>query len=142
MKPLSEQLEDLSKRAKQAEDHSAAAQTEARAEVQTRIDQLKSDAATRTTEIKAATASTKATAAKRWAALQGHVQEQVNGFNADMAAIKAEAKADQAVAKAEFAEDNAAGAIDFALAAIDNAEWAVLDAIAARADADAATAGA
>jgi hypothetical protein len=142
MKPLSEQLEDLSKRAKKAEEDGAAAQTQARAEVQTRIDQLKVDAATRTAEIKAATASTKTKAAERWAALQGQVQEQVNGFNADMAAIKAEAKADRAVAKAEFAEDNAAGAIDFALTAIDNAEWAVLDAIAARADADAATAGA
>ena len=142
MKPLSEQLEDLSKRAKKAEEDSAAAQTEARTKVQTRIDELKADAATRTAKIKAEAESTKETAAERWAALQGHVQEQVNGFNADMAAIKAEAKADQAVAKAEFAEDNAAGAIDFALSAIDNAEWAVLDAIAARADADAATAGA
>src|SRR5690349_741930 len=61
MKPLSDQLEDLSKRAKKAEEDSAAAQTEARTEVQTRIDQLKADAATRTAEIKAATASTKAT---------------------------------------------------------------------------------
>ena len=47
MKPLSEQLKDLSDRAKKAEDDAAAARTEARSKVQARTDQLQADAAER-----------------------------------------------------------------------------------------------
>lgn len=125
MKPLSEQLADLAARAKRAEDDAAAAQTEARAKVQARIDQLKADAATRTAEMNAQAASKKDAAAQHWAAMQRQIHEQVNSFDADVATWNA-----------ERTEANAAEAIGFALGAIDYAEWAVLDAVAARAEAE------
>lgn len=137
MTQLSEQLADLSVRSKQAKDDIATAQTEARAQVQARIDQLKVGVASRTAKVKAAAEAMGETAATHWAVLQSQVQERVDGFNADVAAAKSEFEADRAKRKAERAEANAEGAIDFALAAIDYAEWAVLDAISARADADA-----
>ena len=43
MKPISEQLADLSARAKKAEDDAAAARHEARDKIQERVDQLEAD---------------------------------------------------------------------------------------------------
>ena len=51
MKPLSEQLADLSTRAKAAEDAAAAAQTQQRAQIAARVDQIQSDANARLTSL-------------------------------------------------------------------------------------------
>ncbi|HEV2457109.1 MAG TPA: hypothetical protein VGS80_02000 [Ktedonobacterales bacterium] len=137
MKPLSEQLEDLSVRAKKAEDDAAAAQKEAHAAIQARVDKLQADTATRMATVAAATASAKDAAIGRWTTLQQQVKAENDRIRADIDAKKAEHDAARAERKAERAEDNAAAAIAFAYDTVVYAESAVLDAIMARADADA-----
>ena len=70
MKSLSEQMQDLSARAKKAEDDAATARSEARTQVQARSEQLQADAAARKAQVDAAAASAKDEIAKRWANLQ------------------------------------------------------------------------
>jgi len=65
MKPLSEQLQDLSERAKKAEDDAAAARSEERTKVQARTEQLQADATARKAELDASAASAKDEIAKR-----------------------------------------------------------------------------
>jgi hypothetical protein len=136
MKPLSQQLEDLSARAKKAEDDAAAARKEARTSIQARVDKLQADTAARTTRVDAAAASAKDAAVGRWTTLQQQVKTENDRIRADLAVTKAEHDATRAEQKAERAEDNAAAAIAFAYDAIDYAESAVLDAVIARSDAD------
>ena len=137
MKPLSEQLEDLSIRAKKAEDDATAARSEAHAAIQVRVDKLQADTAARAAAVGAATASAKDAAVGRWTTLQQQVKAENDKIRADIDAKKAEHDAARAERKAERAEGNAVAAIAFAYDAIVYAESAALDAIMARADADA-----
>jgi hypothetical protein len=137
MKPLSEQLTELSARAKQAEDSATAARTEDREAVQARVDQLQADASARGARVHADAAAAKDTVTGRWTALQTQVKTGIDGIKTDIDARKREVDAGRAERKAERAEDNATSAISFAQDAIDYAESAVLDAVIARSDADA-----
>ena len=138
MKPLSEQLADLSARAKKAEDDAAAARTEQRAKVQDRVDKLQADTAARTAKVTAAGMAAKDAVVGQWQTLQQQAKANNDRIRADIDAKKAEHEKKQAERKAERAEENAAAAIWFAYDAIDYAEVAVLDAVTARVDADAA----
>lgn len=138
MKPLSEQLADLSTRAKKAEDDAAAAKSETKAKVQSRMEQLQIERADRKAKLHDDVAVAKDTVTEHWSALQTHVKERVDTINADLSATKAERESERAQRKAERAENNAADAIAFALDAVGYAESAVLDAVVARSDADAA----
>src|SRR5690242_12838968 len=100
MKPLSEQLADLSARTKQAEDDAATAKSEARTAVQARIEKLKEDSASRRTKLQEKTTSAKDSVSGHWSALQTHVKERVDSINADIAATKAEHAADRTERKA------------------------------------------
>ena len=139
MKPLSEQLSDLSVRAKKAEDDAAAARKEARAKVQARVDKLQADTTARVSKMDTAAASAKDKAVGQWTALQKQVKADNDRIRADIAANKAEHDKARAAHKAERAENYAAVSIAFAYDAIDYAESAVLDAVIARADADTLT---
>ncbi len=136
MKPLSQQLQDLSVRAKKAEDDEAAARSEARAKIQARVNKLKTDTDERVAKVDAAAASTKDKAEGQWAALQKQVKAHNERIRADIATSKAEHEAARMERKAENAEEYAAEAISFAYDAIDYAEWAVMDAVLARSDVD------
>ncbi len=138
MKPLSEQLADLSKHAKAAEDDAAAAQKEARTAVQARVEKLQADAAARGARLDQATKSAKSDVADRWTAMRSQVRAGIEGIKADLATKKAERDAGRAERTADSAEYDAAVAIAFAYDAIDYADAAVLDAVIARSDADAA----
>jgi hypothetical protein len=137
VKPLSQQLADLSARAKKAEDDEAAARKEERAKIQARVDKLQADTKARAAKVDAAIVAAKDTAMGRWMALQKQVMMENDRIKADIDAKKAERDTTRAVHKADRAEDNAAEAISFAYVAIDYAESAVLDAVMARADANA-----
>jgi pimeloyl-ACP methyl ester carboxylesterase len=136
MKPLSEQLSDLSARAKKAEDDAATARKEERAKIQARVDQLQADMAARATQVDAAAAAAKDAGVGQWHTLQQQVKAHHERIRADLDAKKAEHEQARAERKAERAEDNAAAAIAFAYDAIDYAESAVLDAVTARLDVD------
>jgi hypothetical protein len=137
MKPLSEQLADLSARAKKAEDDAAAARKEARATIQARVEKLEADATTRSTKMKQSATQAKDTLAVQWADLQTTMKTQRDTIKSDIDARKKEQDAKRAENKADRAEDNAEAAIGFAYDAVEYAEAAVLDAVIARSDAEA-----
>jgi hypothetical protein len=138
MKPLSEQLADLSARAKKAEDDEAKARKEARTAIQARVDKLQADAATRTAKMGAAVASTKDAAVGQWTTMRQQIKAENDRIRANIDAKKTAHDKASAEKKADRAADNAAAAIAFAYDAIDIAEAAVLDATMTRVDADAA----
>ena len=138
MKPLSQQLADLSVHANKAEDDATAACTEARATIQARVDKLQADSTKRVSKMDTAAAA-KDAAVVQWTSLQRQIKTDHDRIRADIAANKAEHDKARARRKAERAENYAAAAIAFAYDAIDYADAAVLDAIMARADADART---
>jgi hypothetical protein len=138
MKPLSEQLKDLSIHAKKAEDDAAAARTEQRAAIQARVDKLHADTTARVAQVDAAAASTKDAVVGQWTTMQQQVKANNDRIRADISASKAEHDAARAERKAVRAENNAEAAIAFAFDSIDYAETAVLDAVIARSDADTA----
>ncbi len=137
MKPLSEQLADLSARAKKAEEDAAAARREAREKIQERVEQIEGDVQKRTAPLNAAATQAKDTLEGQWADLQETTRRQRAKLKADIDAKKAELDAKRAERKAEDAEDNATLAISFAYDAVEYAEAAVLEAVIARTDADA-----
>lgn len=137
MKPLSEQLAELSARAKKAEDDAAAAQTEQRAKIKVRAEKLQADADARAAQVATDVKAAKDTTVAQWHTMQLQVKANNDRIRAKIDAMKAEDKKDRAEFTTEVAEENAAAAIWFAYDAIDYAEAAVLDAVYARANFDA-----
>ena len=137
VKPVSEQLADLSARAKKAEDEAAAAQKKAQADIQRREAQIKADAAKRKAGLERGASNAQDTVVSTWNGLTSQVQSDVDGLRAKIDFKKYEHDRDKAARAADDAEGNALLAIDFALDSIDYAETAVLDAIMARETAEA-----
>jgi hypothetical protein len=140
VRPLSEQLADLSVRAKSAEDAVKAAKTEAHEKVVARREQSRAAVTAAIGKMDQDIKSVATTASKNWAALQAKVA-------ADLETLKAgieERKHDRAVKRAEnYAEgleDEAAFSIDYAISAIEQAKLAVLDAMVGRVEAEQAKA--
>jgi hypothetical protein len=132
MKPLSEQLLELSQRTKRAEDVMASAQAKNRVE-------LESQRAEIDKSIKAGKATVDARENQmksRWDETRRGVEQRVATLRADAEARRAERGAKKAERRAEDAEQEAADMVDFALYVLDEAEFAVIDAAVARADAD------
>jgi hypothetical protein len=141
MAHLSEQLAELSRRAKAAEDAGDAARAETRDALAARVDQARANAERRANELGDMTAAAAQDASDRWSEIQGRWKEHVSAVRAQVQERQAERDASRAERRAEAAEDDAAYAISFAISAVEEAEYAVLDATLARADADAAAAG-
>jgi hypothetical protein len=131
-RPLSEQLADLSVRAKKAEDEVAAAQKKASANIQEREDQIKSDAEQRRARLQQSASGAQDTVVSTWTNLSNQVQSDVDRLRTKMDVKKYEHDRDRAAKAANEAEDNAMRAIYFAIDSIDYAETAVLDALIAR----------
>jgi hypothetical protein len=131
-KPVSEQLSDLSVRAKKAEDEAAAAKTKASAQIEQREEQIKADAAKRKASMDQSISNAQDTVVSTWNGLTTRVQSDVDGIRANIDYKKYEHDREKAAKAADDAEENAARAIGFALDSIDYAEMAVLDAMVAR----------
>ena len=133
-KRLSEQLAELSVRAKNAEDAVVAAEKEVHDKVMTRIEHAAATAATEKVnqEIK----SVKDTATRDWNALQAKIAADVQTLKAGIAQRKRELEAGRAEQNAESLEWEAGFSIDYAVASIEQAKLAVLDAIAVRVEAE------
>jgi hypothetical protein len=137
VKPVSEQLSDLSVRAKKAEDDAAAAKNQASAQIQQRQEEIKVDAARRKEDLDRSISNAEDTIVSTWTGLSNEVQSNVDQMRAKIDFKKYQHDRDKASKAADDAEENAARAINFALDSIDYAEVAVLDAIDARASAEA-----
>jgi len=139
MAKLSEQLADLSVRAKHAEDAVSAAQKEAHDKVMARREQARA-AATAAAEkvernIKSAGDSVKSAgdaAAKKWTAFQTKISNDLQSIKEGIAQKKHDLDVRHAEKHADHLEWEAGLAVDYAIAAVEQAELAVLDAVAGR----------
>jgi hypothetical protein len=132
MKPLSEQLAELSVRAKGAEDAFAAAENEARDKIEVRKAEAAAAAKSAVDKVGKQFKSARDSASQDWNTLQAKIASDMNDFVAHVAQVKRGLDAQRAENRAEILEEDASFAIDYAIAAVEQAKLAVLDAADAR----------
>jgi hypothetical protein len=142
MAKLSEQLADLSVRAKHAEDAVSAAQKEAHDKVMARREQARAAAAAAIEKvdrsIKSAGDDVKSVGdatTRKWTALQAKIADDLQSIKSGIALKKHDLDARRAESQADRLEWEAELAVDYAIAAVEQAELAVLDAVAGRQEA-------
>ena len=132
----SNNLKKLADRAKTAEDHAAVAKTQARAELQKTVSEVRASAEAGAKKFQTQTQAAGQQASESWNDVQRSWIAHVDKARKDMDHRKAKFDASDAASEADWAEWNAELTIDHAYSAIEEAEYAVLDAILARRDAD------
>jgi hypothetical protein len=135
-KRLSEQLADLSARAKDAETAVDAAQKEAHDKIVVRKEQARAAAMTAVEKVNQEIKSANDTAAKNWSAVKTKVAADMNSLKASVAQAKHDLGAKRAENYAEELEWEAGVAIDYAIASVEQAKLATLDAIVGRVEAE------
>jgi hypothetical protein len=133
---LSDQLTKLAARAKEAEQHAAAAQDKAKADLEQDVETARSVGQAEAQRLGESAEAGKGKISDWWNDVQRTWNEHVATARANIDRKKEEIDIDRAQEKAENAEDDAMFAIDYASAVIDEAEYAVLDATLARKEAD------
>jgi hypothetical protein len=136
VKPLSEQLADLSVRAKHAEDAFSAAQKEAHDKIEARKQKARAAATTAVEKVNQELDSASDTAVRNWSTLKAKVASDINVLKANVAETKQEHDVKRTEKRAERLEWEAGFAIDYAIASVEQANLAVLDAIDGRAQAE------
>ena len=136
VKPLSEQLADLSVRAKKAEDAVAAAQREAHDKLVARTEQAQAAATAAIQKVDRDIKAANQTVVANWNGLKAKVAADMAAWNTKLTKFAHEQDVKGAQNYAELMEWEASFAVDCANAAIGQAEFAVLDAIVARIEAD------
>jgi hypothetical protein len=132
VKPLSEQLANLSVRARHAEDAFAAVQKEAHDKIEVRKQQARAAATTAVEKVNQEIKSAGDSATRDWNTMKAKVAADMTALRANVA----EAKHEHDVKRAERLEWEAGFAIDYAIASVEQANLAVLDAIDGRAQAE------
>lgn len=132
MKPLSEQLVELSARAKRTEELVAAAQAKNQAALHGQREQLKSSI----NAFRAQAEAGKEEVQSWWEETRAAVNDRFAKLRAKSEEHRAERDVKRAQRRAEAAELDAVYAVEFALDVLDQAEYAVADAVIARAEAD------
>src|SRR5262245_16658225 len=126
---LSEQLADLSVRAKNAEDAAVAAQNEAHDKIVARKDQARAAAAMAVEKVNQEIKSVGDSATRNWGAVRAKVAADMNALKADVAHAKHYYDVRYTENRADSLEWEAGFAIDYAIASIEQAKLAVLSAI-------------
>jgi hypothetical protein len=139
-KPLSQQLADLSVRAKSAEDAIASASKEAHDKIEVRKEEARAAAAKATEKVKLEIQSVRDTAARNWTAVRAKIAADIDALKENVAQAKHDVDVRHAESHAERLEWEAGVAVDYAIAAIEQAKLAVLDAVSSRAKAEKAKA--
>ena len=132
----SNDLRKLADRAKTAEDHAATAKTQARAELQKTVTDVRASAEAGAKKLQDQTRAAGQQVSDSWNDVQQSWTAHFAKARQDMDHRKAKFDASNAASEADWAEWNAQLTIDYAYSAIEEAEYAVLDAILARRDAD------
>ena len=135
-KPLSQQLADLSARAKNAEDAVAAAKKEAHDKMMARREQTRAAATAAFEKMNKDIKSVEDTASQQWGALKAKVAADMNYMKGNIAEFKHERDVKRAENLADRLEREATFAIDYAIASVEQAKLAVLDAVIGRVDAE------
>ena len=132
MKPLSEQLAELSRRARDVEDAFAQAEKEAQNQLDARKAQALAAAQSAAERINQQAKAIAGNASRGWAELQAKIAADMNSLTKFAAQTKHKLDILRAEDRAEFLEADAGFAIDYAIAAVEQAQLAVLDAVEAR----------
>ena len=133
---LSDQLTELTARAKEAEDRAAAARDKSKAGLQADVETARASAQERAKKLRESAEANKNKLSVWWYDLQRTWNEHIAKIRDDIDTKRAEHDEDRAERRAEHRADDAAFAVDFAYTAIEEAEYAVLDAALARKEAD------
>jgi hypothetical protein len=135
-KRLSEQLADLSVRAKSVEDAFAAAQKEAHEKLDARKEQARAAAKKAVERVNQEIQAATAPAARDLTAVKAKISADLNALKVDIQRAKEKLDVKVAEKRAEDLEWEAGFTIDYAVASIEQAKFAVLDAIEARSAAE------
>jgi hypothetical protein len=138
VKPLSEQLAEVSARAKKAEDNIAAAKKETQEKIIARREQIRASAAAAVDKVDKDIKSAGDAAAGQWNALKSKVASDIERLKTNRAERQYERDVSRAQTRSDRMALNAEIAIDVAIASIDDAQLAVIDAVIADLDARAA----
>jgi len=133
---LSDDMRKLSERAKTAEDHAAAARTQAKADLEQSVDKVRASAESEGHKLQTEAKTTGAQMASSWDDVQQSWNAHLAKVRKDVDQRKASFDARTASDRANSADADAALAIHYAYAAIEEAEYAVLDAVLAHRQAD------
>jgi hypothetical protein len=139
-KPLSQQLTELSTRAKNAEGALAAAKKEAQEKIDARKELARAAATKATEKVNQDIKSVGDTAVRNWSAIRTKIAADINALKAGAARARHDLDARHAESHAERLEWEAGVAIDYAIASVEQAKLAVLDAISSRVEAEKAKA--
>ena len=132
---VSESLRKLADRAKVAEDHASAAKSQARADLEKTVDDVRASAKAQAIKVQSDAQKASSDMSATWDDVQRSWRAHVDKVKADIQHGKANLEAADAESRAEWAETDAMLAIDYAYAAIEEAEYQTLDAILARLEA-------
>ena len=136
VKKLSEQLADLSVRAKNAEDAVSAAEKEAHDKIAARKEQARVAATAAVEKVNQEIKSAGNTAARDWNSVKVKVAGDMATLKAKATTVKHNLDVKLAENQADEMEWEAGFAIDYAIASVEQAKLAVLDAIDSRAEAE------
>jgi hypothetical protein len=130
MKPLSEQLANLSVRVKNTEDAAAAAQKEAHDKVVIRVAQAQANAEQAVQKVNQNIKSASDTASTKWNGLKAKITADMDDLKLKVAQRKHDLSVKHAANYSQLLDEDVSFAIDYAAASIEQAKVAVLDAIA------------
>jgi hypothetical protein len=136
VKPVSEQLADLSARAKSAEDAVAAAKKEAHDKIAARREKAHAAAVDAVEKVNQDIKSVADATTKRWSALQAKIASDADALKVGIALRKHERDVKGAEKHADRLEREAGFAVDYAISSVEQAKLAVLDAIVGRVEAE------
>ena len=136
VKPISEQLADLSVRAKGTEDAFTAAQKEAKEKVADRKQQAHAAATTAVEKVNQEIKSVGNTTTRDWNTVKAKLAADMNSLKGNVAREKHKLDVNHAENYADQMEWEAGFAIDYAIASVEQAKLAVLDAIDSRSAAE------
>jgi hypothetical protein len=128
-KRLSDQLADLSVRAKGAEQALDAAEKEADDKIVVRKEQAHAAATKAVEKVNQEAKSANDTANRNWSAVKANIADDMNRLKVNVAHAKHEHDVKRAENRADRLEWEAEFAIDYATAAVEQAKLAVLDAV-------------
>jgi hypothetical protein len=129
---LSEQLAELSRRARSVEDAFAQAEKEARDKIEARKAEAVVAAQSAVKKIDQQVKTVADKASRDWADLQAKITSDMSDLAKFVGQAKHKMDIHRAEDRADFLEADAGFAIDYAIAAVEQAQLAVLDAVEAR----------
>lgn len=136
VKPLSEQLSDLSARAKNAADAIAAAQKEEHDKIVARREQSRAAVSAAIAKVDEDMKAVGETTSGHWNALKGKIRSDMEALKHKIDEKRQERGVQKAESRADALEWEAACSVDYAIASIEQAKLAVLDAMVGRTEAE------